>query len=178
MQATSPRKVADVKGISVSLTIDGKMSLFVLLEEEGLINRMGSGSLNNTEEELYIGRGDPAIFQQVRSHLIEEMLAIVGREYDCGNISGAACKLEIALQFADNTSGGFAFLYGSDSQGPPKEVRALVSAAVFLTENWYEDFKRTAAKSGYGPGKLPNQTAGASGSSLVGRLRNWFGSLR
>ena len=35
MHETSPREVADVEGISVSLTIDEKLSLFVLLAGEG-----------------------------------------------------------------------------------------------------------------------------------------------
>ena len=178
MHETSPREVADVEGISVSLTIDEKLSLFILLAEEGLINRMGTGFLNNTEENLFVGPGDPAIFQEVRSHLTEGMLQIVGREFQCANMRGASCKLQIDFQFKDNTSDGFAFLYGSDSEGPPEDVRAFVKAAAFLTETWYEDFKRTAPKSGQGPGKSPNRTSGAPRSSVLGRLRNWFRTMR
>jgi len=104
MHQTSARNVADVQGISISLTIDGNLSLFVLLPEEGLINRMGTGSLNNTEDALFIGPGDPAIFKEARSHLTEGMLQMVGGEYQCADIRGASCELEIAFQFKDNTA--------------------------------------------------------------------------
>ncbi len=178
MHQTSSRMVADVEAISVSLTIDEKLSLFILLAEEGLINRMGTGSLNNTEENLFIGPGDPAIFQKLRSLLTEGMLQIVGREFQCANIRGASCKLGIDFQFKDHTSDGFAFLYGSDSEGPPKDVRAFVLAAGCLTQTWYEDFKRTAAKSGHGPDESQNRTSGATRPSVLGHLRNWFRSMR
>lgn len=176
MHQTVARKVADVDGIAISLTIDGKLSLFILLAEEGLINRMGTGTLSNTEEDLFIGPGDPGIFVQVRAQLTEGMLQVLGREYECGEIRGASCKLDIAFRFKDGTSDGFAFLYGSESQGPPKDVRALSLAADFLTRTWYQEFKQTAAKSGQLPGTSANQSSGALRPSVLKRFRNWLGT--
>ncbi len=177
MNAAFVRNIADVKGISISLTINEIPALFILLAEEGLINRMGTGSLNNTEDALFVGPGDPAIFQQVRSRLTQGILQMLGGEFHCENIRGASCRLTIAFQFKDNTSDGLAFLYGSQSGGPPKEIRIFVIAAGFLTESGYEEFKRTAAKSGHGHG-APSGASGAHRSTLLGGLRDWFRTLR
>ena len=121
---------------------------------------------STTQRRICLWLGETTIFQEVRSHLTEGMLQIVGREFQCADMRGASCKLQIDFQFKGNTSDGFAFLYsGSDSEGPPKDEKPSVKAAAFLTETWYEDSKRTALKSGHGPGKAPNRTSGAPRSS-------------
>ena len=40
------------------------------------------------------------------------------------------------------------FNYGSESIGPPPEVKRLVLAIVELTNPWYEEFKNAIAKKG------------------------------
>ena len=141
------RKVSDVDGISIRLDINAKPSLFILLGADGSINRMGTGTVENTEHDLFIGRTDPAIFEAVRSHLTEEMLLVLlGRTFQLPNPHGAPCKMSLTFQFKDSTSDGIGFLYGSESEGLPKEVIGFVTAAVLQTDPWYEDFKRNAAK--------------------------------
>src|SRR5215469_9328665 len=73
-QAANLKAIADVSGILVFLDIDDKRSLFVLVGEDGSINRMGSGTLDTTEQGLFIGKTDPGVFAAVRSHLTEAML--------------------------------------------------------------------------------------------------------
>lgn len=97
--------------------------------------------------DLFIGRTDPAIFAAVRSHLTEEMfLVLLGRTFQLPNPRGAPCKLTLTFQFKDSTSDGIGFLYGSESEGPPREVADFVTAAVLQTDPWYEDLKRNAAR--------------------------------
>jgi len=142
-----PRKVSDVDTIYVSLEVNARLSLAVLLGADGSINRMGTGTVKNTEHDLFIGLTDPAIFMAVRSHLTEEMLLILlGHTFRVPNPHGAPCKMTITLQFNNGTSGGFEILYGSESEGPPREVVDFVMAAILQTNPWYEDFKRMAAK--------------------------------
>jgi hypothetical protein len=141
------RKVPDVDTIFIRLDINAKLSLAVVLGADGSINRGGTGTVENTEHDLFIGRTDPAIFEAVRSHLTEEMLLVLlGRTFQLQNPRGAPCKLALTFRFKDNTSDGFAFLYGSESEGPPPEVVGFVTAAVLQTDPWYEDFKRNAAR--------------------------------
>jgi hypothetical protein len=138
------RKVTDVGSIAITLDIETRRSLFVLLSADGATNRMGRGTLESTEHDLFIGRTDPAIFEALRSHLTEAMLQRVGQTFRHQNPRGAPCKLTLSFRFNDSTSGGFVFLYGADSEGPPSDVAGFVTAAVRQTDSWYENFKQTA----------------------------------
>ena len=138
-----------ITGVSISLYIEEKQSLFILLASDGTINRMGTGAIDNQEHGLYIGRTDTAIFEKVRSHFTDEILQHMGG-YQLQNPQGAACKLTIALKFLDGIDNGFQFLYGAESQGPPTEIADIVRAAVHETDSWHENFKRNAARSSLG----------------------------
>jgi hypothetical protein len=136
----------DVSGLSIILEINNKRSLFILLAADGSINRLGTGTLDNTENGLFIGKTDPAIFRAVRSQLSTEVLQFLGRTFQLKNLRGASCKLTIVLQFDDGSSNGFAFLYGAESEGPPSEVANLVRASVRHTDLWYENFKQATGR--------------------------------
>src|SRR5208337_3002515 len=57
----NPIEMADIAALAITLDVDERPSLFILLSADGSINRMGSGSLEDTDRELFIGRIDPAI---------------------------------------------------------------------------------------------------------------------
>ncbi|HKF01894.1 MAG TPA: hypothetical protein VKB49_06250 [Candidatus Sulfotelmatobacter sp.] len=143
--ATSKRR-DDVCGFSVDLEINDKRSLFILLGADGSINRLGTGTLENTENGLFIGKTDPGIFQAVRAQLSTEVFQFLGGQFQLKNPAGASCKLTIAFQFNDNSSNGFVFLYGAESEGPPIEVANLVRAAVRQSDSWYDTFKRNVSR--------------------------------
>ena len=152
--SASPRKVADVHTIGVSLDINAERSLFLLLSADGSINRLRSGTPKNKNPDLFIGITDPAIFESVRSHLTEAMFAeaLLGHTFQFQNPRGAPCKLEVRFFFKDGTSaGGFTFLYGAESEGPPSEVADFVRAAVRETEGWYQQQLRMVEKLGPQP---------------------------
>lgn len=138
-------EMADIAALAITLDVDERPSLFILLSADGSINRMGSGTLEDTDHELFVGRIDPAIFEAVRSHLTAAMLQRLGQVFQSQNTRGVACKLELNFQFRDGTSNGLGFLYGSESEGMPRDVADFVTAAVHETDPWYENFKRTAA---------------------------------
>ena len=138
----------DVSGLSIDLEINDKRSLFLLLGSDGSINRLGTGTMDNTEDGLFIGVTDPAIFQAVKAQLSTELFQFLGGTFQLKNPLGASCKLTIAFQFNDNSSNGFVFLYGAESVGPPREVADLVQAAVRHTDRLARDLqtKRSPAK--------------------------------
>ena len=143
--ATSKRR-DDVCGLTIILEIDDKRSLFILLGADGSINRLGSGTLDTTENDLFIGKTDPGTFQAVRAQLSTEAFQFLGGQFQLNDPAGASCKLTIAFQFNDNSSNRFVFLYGSESAGPPPEVADLVRAAVRQTDPWYDNFKRNVSR--------------------------------
>jgi hypothetical protein len=54
--------------------------------------------------------------------------------------------LTIVFQFDDGSSNGFVFLYGAESEGPPREVADLVRASVRHTDLWHQNFKQATGR--------------------------------
>ncbi len=139
--------IFDISALSITLEVKNEVALFVLLGNDGAINRMGTGNLVNAERGLFIGKTDPAIFQTVRSHVTDAMLRSLGGGFKHPHPQGDPCSLKLVFYFKDGASNGVLYLYGSESEGPPEDVAEFVRTAVRETEPWYENFKRNAAKS-------------------------------
>lgn len=143
--STDARKVADVQAMLVDLKINENTSLlFILLGADGSINRSGSGSLRNKNNDLFIGKATPAIFERVRSQLTEEVLQNLGMSFRREIVRGAPCSVKLIVQFKDGTSKASEYLYGTESVGPPTDVVGVVTAAVRETEEWYQQQLRMA----------------------------------
>ncbi|MBN2358938.1 MAG: hypothetical protein JXR83_05760 [Deltaproteobacteria bacterium] len=124
--------------VAVSLDIAGRRSLFVLLSEDGSINRMGTGSPASPDNDLYIGAGQSALFTSFLERVPEEIFAFQGR-YEVRERTGAECELAILFGTRANETVGFEFRYGAESEGPPREICDLVRAAVDVTDHWYRE---------------------------------------
>jgi hypothetical protein len=137
---------SDMRAFTISLDVDKKPALFILMSNDGSINRMGRGTADDAERELFIGKIDPAIFTSICSHLTKRMLQSLGQGHEMQNPLGASCELTITFKLKDGTSNGIAFRYGSESEGPPNDVAEFVATAVAQTEPWYEEFRRNALR--------------------------------
>jgi hypothetical protein len=140
----TPPKASDVRGLTITLDVNKQPSLFILLGADGSINRMGTGNLQNTERELFIGRADPSVFEALRSQVTEAMLGSLGHIYQRQDSTGLSCKLSLTFHFRDRTEDRLVFLYDSESEGAPSDVADLVKAAIRETDPWYENFKKAA----------------------------------
>lgn len=134
-------KVSDINAVHVTLEIGDKQALFILLAADGTINRFGTGSVNNKDNDLFIGVTQEPLFKQLLSNLDDDMLDHMGG-YDVPEQHGIPCKLSIGLAFAGDYENGFGFRYGSESQGPPEEIIQFVTAAVQLTDPWFQEQKK------------------------------------
>lgn len=138
--------ISNIIGVIISLDIGGDRALFILLARDGSINRLGTGTIRNEDIDLFIGSGEEAIFEQLMSHLKEETLNHMGG-YDIPEKRGKLCKLTILFRYSDEKEKGFVFQYGSNSLRPPLEIAQFVTAAVKLTDPWYEEQKRMVSQS-------------------------------
>ena len=57
----------DVSGVMVTLHIEDEQKLFVMLAADGMIKRMGTGTVECKENELFIGKAGTKAFERVRS---------------------------------------------------------------------------------------------------------------
>jgi hypothetical protein len=140
-------KPEDVIGVAMSLMVDDALSLFALLAADGSINRLGTGTIDNTEKEMCIGViSDPQLFQNLRARISPEIFKWVGGRAD-QSPKGKICELTIWLFLPNKEERSIYFKYGSESMGPPPEVGRLVLAAIDATNPWYEQFKTGMKKS-------------------------------
>ena len=128
----------DITAIMVRLLVDGEQSLFIMLGDEGSITRAGTGTVDNRDRELFIGKTDPAIFQQLRQQIGPKLLGWFGQQLADPQPRGKICELTVMLKYANGEESATAWRYGAESQGPPPEVVQFVIAAVNATNPWFE----------------------------------------
>jgi hypothetical protein len=137
----------EIVGVLVVLLVGGERSLFVLLGKDGTINRMGSGSLDQIERQMFIGSAHPDLFTQLRSQVTPGVIHFLGQRLAAPQPKGKLCELTVMFKYADGHEAKSAWRYGSESQGPHPEVRAFVAAAVQATEPWFQRQKDVTQRS-------------------------------
>lgn len=141
-------KYDEITRIIVVLLVDGEQSLFVLLGADGTINRMGNGSVEDIERQLFIGVVDPRLFLGLRSRLGPGVVYWLGQRLAAPQPKGKLCELTVSFGYADGREASMGWRYGSDSQGPHPDVCEFVSAAVEATEPWFESQKAMVRRHG------------------------------
>jgi hypothetical protein len=141
----SPRTPpSDFDKALITLKINKDTALFILLAEDGTVNRMGDGSITNDDHEMFIGMNREPLFSNFMTRINPRMLERQGA-YEFPNRKGADCELTLLLGYrGSERSAGFKFVYGAESQGPPHEIAELVRYAAELTAPWHEEQKRIA----------------------------------
>lgn len=132
----------EIDAVVINQEVDGQPSLFVLLANDGTINRIGTGAIDNSEKALFIGQTGDGLFERFMEKVDEAIFENSGA-YKHPDPKGRACKLELAFRRPSGPL-GFEFHFGSESEGPPEEISALVIHAIELTEPWYTKQKETA----------------------------------
>jgi len=135
----------EVTGVSIFWAVNERPALMMRLFADGGINRMGSGSLDNQDTELFIGITDPRLFEQLRAHITTDLLSWIGYRRD-SEPRGKACVLQIGFHLAKDRGRLIVLKYGVDSLSPPSEVSRFVIAATYVTNPWHEEFRTNARK--------------------------------
>ncbi len=138
--------VSDIQAVHITLETGDKQSLFILIASDGTINRLGTGTVNNKDNDLFIGISHEPLFNRLMAHIDDRMLMYLGA-YEIPQKLGVSSKLSIGFCFANAKENGYVFSYGSKSQGPPQEIVEFVKAAVELTDPWFHQQKQMVATS-------------------------------
>jgi hypothetical protein len=133
----TPEPVDVLQGIMVMLKVSGEQSLFIMLAADGSINRVGTGAVDNTERDMFIGRTDPALFRGLGQQITPELLAWCGQSRADPSPKGKVCELTVGFKRGSGEELLTGWRYGSESMGPPPEVGQFVVAAVRATEPWF-----------------------------------------
>jgi hypothetical protein len=125
----------DIDRIGIELEVGGAPALELTMTVDGGIRRAGYGAQGPMPAAVQ-GTVDPAVFAAVRQDISDEMLTRAGRYTDPAP-KGVAATLSVTFSAGEDET-GIAFRYGSQSQGPPPDLSALVRDAVTLTDAWYQ----------------------------------------
>jgi hypothetical protein len=129
------------KEIDISLDVEDVPVLQIGLFRDGTIKRMGTGSEDNSERDLFIGRSTADLFGRLCSLISPDLLRWAGVFAD-PSPSGKICVLTLRFHWDSGGVSGSQWKYGSTSQGPPHEVRRFVTSTVQITDDWYEKHKQ------------------------------------
>jgi hypothetical protein len=130
-----------INRILITLEVAGNQVLFILLDEEGSINRKGNGSPDCKDNDLFIGITKDKLFEQLKPFILEEMGEFLGRTYDIPEKKGRVCIFKVLFTGPDIET-GVEFRYGELSQGIPTPFRNFTIKAIELTEKWFQAQKK------------------------------------
>lgn len=140
-----------IRKVHLALEVEGNTVLSILLTREGKINRMGNGTGDPEQSGWFMGQTEEPLLADWVKLLSPELMELTGR-YEYPDPLGERCELTITLEDETGNSTGFAFTYGTESDGPPEEIFELVNAAMDLSEPWWEA-QRLRKQQGKGKGK-------------------------
>jgi hypothetical protein len=125
----------------VTLEVGENQVLFILLAEDGSINRKGDGSPNCKDNDFFIGKTNEKLFEQLKPYINEEMVEYLHSTYDIPDKEGRTCSLKILFK-SNEMETGVEFKYGELSQGPPSIFRDFTIKALQLTNKWHQQQKQ------------------------------------
>jgi hypothetical protein len=133
-----------IGAIMVKLDVEDRQALFIVLADDGLVNRLGTGAVDSDENDLFIGRTNEPLFAQLKALIRPQWLEHFGA-YDAPSKAGSTCTLSVLFKTTTGQEGGIRLVYSSESQGPPSDIREFVMEAARLTDPWYKKQKRMTA---------------------------------
>lgn len=138
------KDLEDISGILVTFHVDEEQYLFIALFDDGTLNRMGTGSLDILEKDLFIGRAPLSVFERLKRLVTPKMLKWFDSQHADPSPKGKICKLVIDVKRKDGKEMMSVWLYGSESVGPPAEISSFALEAIEITNPWYEEQKKKA----------------------------------
>jgi hypothetical protein len=133
---------ADITGFFTSLFVGEEQVLFIGLFSDGTINRMGTGSLEKLEKDMFIGKTSPDVFEALKKMISSDLLKWFNNQYSDSAAKGLPCKLTLGFKQRDGKELISIWQYGSESASPPPEVFEFFLKSIEITYPWYEERKR------------------------------------
>ena len=124
--------------VLITLEIEDKTSILILLTKDGEISRKGDGSIKNITLPLMQGISHDGHFEALMMTVSEDIFYYAGVINQPAR-AGRDCRLSIIFQGKNEVDYSFRVLYGEDSQGPPAELAQILINAVKITEPWYQE---------------------------------------
>jgi hypothetical protein len=123
--------------VLITLEVEDKTSVLILLAKDGTITRKGDGSTGSDALPLTQGVSPDGHFEALMMTVNEDIFPYAGVINQPAK-AGRDCRLSIVFQGPNEVDYSFRVLYGEDSKGPPQELSQILINAVKITEPWYQ----------------------------------------
>lgn len=125
-----------IQQVLITLEVGNATALFILLTKEGMVQRKGDGNPEHITLPLMQGISHDGHFEALMMTVPEDIFNFTGVHRMTG-IVGTECRLTIIFQAQNDLDYSFRIVYGSESEGPPRELAEILINAVKITEGWY-----------------------------------------
>ncbi len=127
-----------INKVLITLEVEDRTSILILLTKDGDISRKGDGNPNNTTLPLMQGISHDGHLDALMMTVNEDIFNYSGVIKQPDRL-GRECRLSIIFQGKNELDYSFRVIYGEDSQGPPVELAQILINAVKITEPWYQE---------------------------------------
>ena len=128
-------KKEDITAFLLTIDVNERKNLIILINSDGTLCRMGSGAYDNTDTELYYGKVKEPLLKNLINEMTHDIFEFQG-QYIL-SLDGTPCRILLKL-YNEKEMVIYEFIYGSKFQGLPDEIRNVLAAALSLTEDWYQ----------------------------------------
>jgi hypothetical protein len=135
----------NLESIQISLDANKRTYVYIRLSEDGTINRMGNGSVHETQPVMIAGRVSTPVFRSFMDQLSDHVFDRFGDLMAPGPWKGDPGKLTFVFRVKTGEVFSVSFSYGLESVGPPQVYRDAIVTALKLTEDWYQREKSKPA---------------------------------
>jgi hypothetical protein len=138
--AVAPRTTvierSNLSGLLVRLDVDGSKYLFLRLNRDGDIQRLGTADRSTLS-----GTTNPDVFARLIQKMSPSLLRWAGQSWSDPAPKGKLCLLVVGFRQSDGQEVAMQWMYGSESHEPPSEVLEFVVSAVEATNPWFGEMK-------------------------------------
>jgi hypothetical protein len=122
---------------TIEVDISNKNCLAILLAKDGTINRSGSGTVDSTDKDFFMGIIKEKIFDSLLETVSNDLLSYCGQTLLNCDTTKQTCK--VTISFSDNKSDtGFDYCINGTLNDLPKPMIDYITNAIKMTDPWYQ----------------------------------------
>jgi hypothetical protein len=131
-----PMESANISAMCLSISINSDMFFFLMMDDQGTVNRMGPNDGTDGNGEMFIGQVDEKLFETLREKIPAESFDILGKTLEQPDREGDEVQLEMVLRI-DGADQGFSIICNMQD-GIPDPFFTFFDDATKLTHDWHE----------------------------------------
>lgn len=125
---------------TLEVDISNKNCLAILLAIDGTVNRKGSGIVDPTDKDFFMGITKEKIFDSLIETVSNDLLSYCGQTLL--NCDTTKQTYKVTISFSDNKSDiGFEYCINGTLNDLPKPIREYITNAIKMTDPWYQTQK-------------------------------------